>query len=354
MVKPLSMKARNDFFRFPAIRRFAATMAAALGALLFCQLAAAGCLDGKRLVGVNLAGAEFAPGKLPGTMSKDYVYPDADNMRYFQGQGMNTFRLPFLWERLQPQLSGPLDAAELRKIEDTIAIARSLGACLILDVHNYGQYRGKPIGSPEVPRAAFVDLWTRLLAAFRDPADVAFGLMNEPAKMPIAEWASTAQETVDVLRKNGAKHLILVPGGGWSGAHSWQSKDRGVSNADAFRSFRDPANNYLIEVHQYADGDSSGTGNTCVDPARLSTVMKNIAQWAASTRQRLFLGEFGVPVNDACLQALAAIAAGTKDPAWGGWTYWAAGRWLGKYPFNIQPDGGVDKPQMAVLKSNGM
>ena len=70
------------------------------------------------------------------------------------------------------------------------------------------------------------DLWLRLLAAFPDPASTAFGLMNEPAQMPIADWAATAQQTVDALRKKGAKQLILVPGGGWSGAHSWRSKDR--------------------------------------------------------------------------------------------------------------------------------
>jgi len=240
----------------------------------------------------------------------------------------------------------------LQKIADTVEAARSQGVCLILDVHNYGQYRGQPIGSPGVPRAALIDLWLRLLATFKDPTNVAFGLMNEPAKLPVAAWAATAQETVNALRKNGAKHLILVPGGGWSGAHSWSAKDAGVSNADAFRSFHDPANNYMIEVHQYADANFSGTGNSCVDAARLSEVMASITQWAVSTRQRVFLGEFGVPANAQCLQALTAIVGGTKgSSAWGGWTYWAAGKWLGTYPFSIQPDSSGDKPQMAILKT---
>lgn len=353
MMKFLPITARDHSLPLAGIWRRALVIAAAVGCVLLSQPAAANCLDGKRLVGVNLSGAEFAPEKLPGTVFKDYVYPDPADMRYFQAQGMNTFRLPFLWERIQPQLFGALDPAELQKITDTVAAARSQGVCLILDVHNYGQYRGQPIGSSGVPRAALIDLWVRLSATFRDPAHVAFGLMNEPAKMPVAEWAATAQETVFALRKTGAKNLILVPGGGWSGAHSWSAKDAGgVSNADAFRSFHDPAHNYMIEVHQYADENFSGTGNSCVDPARLTAVMASMTQWAVSTRQRLFLGEFGVPVNDQCLKALSALVGGTKGSSvWGGWTYWAAGKWLGTYPFSIQPDNGGDKPQMAILKT---
>lgn len=338
-------------FGLSRIVRNSLSIGLVIGSCLVAQISAASCLDGKKLVGVNLSGAEFAADKLPGNFGKDYVYPDIADMRHFQSLGMNTFRLPFLWERVQPQLFGPLDPAELKRITDTAASASSLGVCLILDVHNYGEYRSKPIGSAAVPRAALIDLWTRLAPSFKDPTNVAFGLMNEPSKLPTVEWAATAQETVNALRKNGAKNLILVPGGSWSGAHAWFGKDAGVSNADAFRAFQDPANNYMIETHQYADANFSGTSNTCVDPAILTTVMANITQWAISTKQRLFLGEFGVQPNDQCLKALTAIVNGTKNSAaWGGWTYWSSGQWLGGYPFSIQPDATGDKPQTTVLK----
>jgi endoglucanase len=325
---------------------------AVLACAFLCQSSLASCVDGQPMTGVNLSGAEFAADKLPGKVFTDYVYPNLDEMRLFQSKGMNTFRLPFLWERVQPQLFGELDQAELQRIKDTVAAASSIGVCVILDVHNYGQYRGNPIGSSTVPRAALVDLWLRLLSNFKDPANVAFGLMNEPAKLPTAEWAATAQETLSALRRKGAQNLILVPGGGWSGAHSWYAKDGAVSNADAFRFFHDPADNYMIEVHQYADADFSGTGNDCVAPAQLSAIMANVALWATSTRRRLFLGEFGVPANPPCLAALTAMMDAMKgNPAWGGWTYWAAGQWLGTYPFSVQPDNGVERPQMPILKT---
>ncbi|HWW99457.1 glycoside hydrolase family 5 protein [Collimonas sp.] len=322
-----------------------------LFAALFCLPSMAACLDGKPLAGVNLSGAEFAAEKLPGKVFTDYVYPDLDEMRLFQSMGMNTFRLPFLWERVQPQLFGELDQAELQHIKDSVAAASSIGVCLILDVHNFGQYRGNPIGSQQVPRAALIDLWQRLLGNFQDPSNVAFDLMNEPAKLPTAEWAATAQATLSALRRKGSRHLIMVPGGSWSGAHSWYAKDGLVSNAEAFRFFHDPLDNYMIEVHQYADADFSGTGNDCVAPARLSAIMADVALWATSTRRRLFLGEFGVPANQPCLAALAAMTDAIKgNPAWGGWTYWAAGQWLATYPFSVQPDGNGERPQMSVLK----
>ncbi|HMB95538.1 MAG TPA: hypothetical protein VKK61_05825, partial [Tepidisphaeraceae bacterium] len=65
--------------------------------------------------GVNLSGAEFGvstghtgTANLPGNYGSTYVYPDDPTQNishtevdYFIGKGMNTFRLPFRWERLQ-------------------------------------------------------------------------------------------------------------------------------------------------------------------------------------------------------------------------------------------------------------
>jgi endoglucanase len=50
---------------------------------------------------VNLAGADFGEGNLPGTFDVDYTYPTFEEVDYFVGKGMNVFRIPFRWERLQ-------------------------------------------------------------------------------------------------------------------------------------------------------------------------------------------------------------------------------------------------------------
>ncbi|MGH7330410.1 MAG: glycoside hydrolase family 5 protein, partial [Polyangiaceae bacterium] len=74
--------------------------------------------------GVSLAGAEFGVdpygnGPVPGTFAVNYMYPDAayasgyTTPAHFVSEGMNTFRLPFRWERLQPTRDAAFDAAEL-------------------------------------------------------------------------------------------------------------------------------------------------------------------------------------------------------------------------------------------------
>lgn len=303
------------------------------------------------LKGVNLAGAEFNSGKLPGVLYKDYIYPKDAEFDYLASISANTIRLPFRWERIQPTLYGELDSAELRNLEASVAMAKSRGMCIILDVHNYGAYRGNAIGTAEVPVKAFIDVWSRLAAKFGDANVVAFGLMNEPSKLPIAQWADAAQQTVKAIRNDGAKNLVLVSGGRWSGVHEWEKQIGGTSNANAFAKFNDPLKRTLIEVHQYADSNYSGTGETCIPGTNFIRMFDNITRWAKTNDQKLFLGEFGTPSNAECLAALDAILAQMKDPdIWRGWTYWAAGSWWGNYPLSIKPQQGQDAPQTGILK----
>ena len=37
---------------------------------------------------------------------------------------------------------------------------------------------------------------------------------------------------------------------------------------------------------------------------------------------------------------------------WLGWTYWAAGPRWGEYLFTLEPSGGADRPQMAILEKH--
>lgn len=319
--------------------------------LLAPVVAQASCERNAVLKGVNIAGAEFNGEQLPGVLFKNYIYPNRAEIEYFAALGANAIRLPFLWERIQPALYGNLAPAELQNIVATVALAKAQGLCVILDLHNYGNYRGKPIGSAQVPIKAFVDVWTRLASEFDDASATAFGLMNEPAHLPVDEWAAAAQQTVNALRKQRAKNLIMVSGGRWSGVHDWFSTAGGVSNAQAFAAFHDPEKRTLIEVHQYADSNYSGTGQQCHAATNFKGMFDKITSWASTHGQGLFLGEFGVPANPQCLDALDAMLAHTqKKSVWRGWTYWAAGQWWGDYPLSIAPVNGKEAAQMAVVK----
>lgn len=304
-------------------------------------------------VGVNMAGAEFGKRRFPGRINKDYVYPRRSDLDHFLDQGFNTFRLPFRWERLQSKLGGKFHPRELSRIDKVITHVTGRGAHLILDPHNYAKYFGKRIGSKEVPVAVFAAFWGRLANRYKDNPGVIFGLMNEPYKIRADRWRRAVEGAIRAIRATGARNLILVPGTSWTGAHSWLSRRRGISNAVAFRTLSDPAKNFAFEVHQYFDSNYSGRGRTCQNEEIGKKTLIKFTRWLRDNKHRAFLGEFGVADNAVCLEALDRMLRYVKanSDVWIGWTYWAAGRWWGDYRYSVHPSrGGRAKPQMKVLR----
>jgi endoglucanase len=304
------------------------------------------------LRGVNLPGAASAPQVLPGKHGTNYLYPSREDVRMYADIGMNVIRLSFLWERLQPQLNEPFAGEELSHIDDLVRSARARGMTVVLDLHNYGSYRGRLIGSKEVPVASFADFWTRLAQHYKDEPLVAFGLMNEPNRQSAQEWAAIAQTAVTAIRKTGARQLILVPGANYSGAQRWLNKDGTLSNAEALAHLQDPAHHFAFELHQYFDADASGTHPTCITQDVGVKALSSATQWLRSTGNKGFLGEFGVSPDPVCLavldKTLGYMAA--NGDVWLGWTYWAASPWFGSYMFNIYPPDPARYPQVGVIK----
>lgn len=320
--------------------RSAPTVAAAKGAPLK-----------PRYAGVNLAGGEFGSKTLPGRHGYEYLYPGAKDAAPFIKAGMTAVRLPFRWERVQTEFGAPLEEAEMRRLDASIAALRGF-RLIILDVHNYGGHRGCKLGSGDVPATALADLWTRLATRYRGDRRIAFGIMNEPIGMDAQVWRGLAEGALGAIRATGARNLVLVPGIRWTGAHSWTSG--AVSNAKALAGLRDPANNLAIEMHQYVDANSSGTGKDCVSPAVAAARLAKATDWLRAERTRGFLAEFGAPGSPACLAALKAMleTIDAADDVWLGWTYWAGGSRWNSYPMSVQPGRDGPKPQMAILTAH--
>ncbi len=308
--------------------------------------------------GISLAGAEFGEGNLPGTHGKEYVYPDAKyangyaSPSYFKSKGMNVFRLPFRWERLQPERNKAFDATELERLQTTVKNLKSLGAKVVLDPHNYARYKNDLIGSEQVPNADFVDFWKRLATLYKDDDSVIFGLMNEPHDMKSEQWRDAANAAIAGIRATGAKNLILVPGNGWTGAHSWTQNWYGTPNAELMLTIKDPGNNYAFEVHQYMDGDSSGRGDACVSEQIGAERMKTFTEWAKKNKVRGFLGEFNGGNNPLCEAATAHLLnyVESNPDVFVGWTWWAAGPWWGSSLRILEPKNGADAPQMRWIE----
>lgn len=313
--------------------------------------------DTVALRGVNLAGAEFGE-RSGGRHGKDYIYPIPAYVEGYEtpanlaADGFNVFRLPFLWERLQPELGEPLDRAELGRLSKAVEYLNGLGAYVVVDPHNYARYGGKVIGDG-IEADKFADFWRRLAGEFKDETGVVFGLMNEPNKMPTEDWVEAANVAIEAIREAGAPNLILVPGNHWSGAHAWNSDGYGTPNAEALLAIQDPFGFIAFEAHQYVNPDSSGSTPDCVDPASAARRLLPFTNWLRANDKTGFLGEFGAGPNPNCLAAVDAMLEHieTNADVYIGWTAWAAGPWWPtNYHLSLEPDS-VGRPQLDLLST---
>ncbi|KAJ3185886.1 hypothetical protein HK101_009782 [Irineochytrium annulatum] len=305
----------------------------------------------KRLhyTGVAEAGLEFAPDSLPGTIGQTIFPPNPTSMKNAAASFANLFRIPFLWERIQPTLMGDLDAAYLALVDDAVRNATANGAVALLDPHNYASYRGKKLGG-DVPSAALSDLWTRLANLYRADGDaVWFGIMNEPNGLSSQAWRSVAQDAVNAIRATGAKNRITVPGNCWTGAGTWGTSNCDTvstsTNAATFVGFHDPANNFIFEMHQYF-------GNGCtLDPVATFTF---VTGWLRENGYKGFMGEMAGEGTDGCVATIKKAVAYLEEnnDVWEGFSWWAAGTGWGGYDYSVE-DNGVqtvpDAPQLPTL-----
>lgn len=305
--------------------------------------------------GINLAGAEFAHDKIPGIYNKNYIYPTTAELDYFKSKGLTLFRLPFLWERIQPQLNGGLDAVELKRMKTFVDEAKERGLWVILDMHNYcRRYENGTrhiIGSPEVSSAHVADAWAKLAEEFRSYSNIwGYGIMNEPHDLlENTPWFNIAQGIIAQIRSVDTKTPIIVAGDSWSSAERWPVMSGNLKN------LKDPSKNLIYEGHIYFDEDASGSYRNTYEK-EMATPSTGIVRavpfvnWLKKNKLRGFIGEYGVPDNDPrWLVTLDNFLAYLKRNGING-TYWAAGPMWGKYKLAVEPVNGQDRPQMKILE----
>jgi endoglucanase len=357
--------------------KFAAVLLALVG--IFTSVAATAQAQ-LRFTGVNLAGAEFGSAgqnaAIPGNFGSQYTYPTTAEVNYFVGKGMNTFRLPFRWERLQQSQNAGLNATELGRMDAFVNSATNAGAYVILDPHNFARYypnisdfgqmqsgiTGR-IGTAGVPISSFADFWSRLADQYKGNDHVIFNLMNEPNAIPTQTWVDAANAAIAAIRDTGAENMILVPGISWTGAHSWVSS----GNSTAMLDIVDPGDNFAFDVHQYMDPEHCGCQGDQInnnDPMTGVDRVTLFTNWLHANDRRGFLGEFAVAnsrigtgatdVGDELIENLLDYME-ANDDVWLGWAWWAGGPWWTSYMFSPEPTNlgspnPTDKPIMAVIQ----
>lgn len=314
--------------------------------------------------GVNMSGAEFAS-VYPGVDGTHYGYPGRADIEYIKKKGFNLIRFPFRWERIQPELGGELNQAELAKMKSVVETAADLGVWVLLDMHNFGRYcvycdpdntdnnQYAIIGTAQCTVDEFCDVWKRLAVEFKDYTNIwGYDIMNEPHDMlESVPWFDIAQAGIDAVREVDTETTIVVSGDSYSSASRW------VQYSDDLKNLIDPSNNLIYQAHSYFDKDASGNYVLGYDedgatPDIGITRLTPFVDWCKRNGKRGFVGEYGVPDSDArWLDILDKALAYLSENGING-TYWSAGPRWGDYPLSVQPTDNYtkDRPQMAILE----
>lgn len=309
----------------------------------------------ERPYGINLACAEFAEKNMPGIYGKHYRYPAPEELDYFKKKGLTLVRLPFKWERLQPQLYGNLDTVELTRLKDFVSAAEEREMKIILDLHNYARrnINGKMviIGTNGLNATHLADFWGKMADEMKHYSNIyGYGLMNEPHDLSDSlTWFEMAQTAIVAIRETDMSHAIIVGGNDWSSAERW------CQMSDTLKYLSDPADNLIFEAHVYFDRDASGSYRGSYDEEGASPYkgierVKPFVEWLKKYDFKGLIGEYGVPDND---DRWLVTMDNFLSYLWKegvNATYWAGGPWWGNYKLRITPDKGKDRPQMKIVE----
>jgi endoglucanase len=106
--------------------------------------------------------------------------------------------------------------------------------------------------------------------------------------MPTSLVLKNNQAAITAIRAAGANQLIIAPGNGYTGGHSWlQSAEGDEPSGNYLYKISDPLNNTAIDIHEYLDTDFSGRHLVCNQsgPANLAGVTGWLKQYGLKVRR---------------------------------------------------------------------
>lgn len=295
--------------------------------------------SGFKFFGASESGAEFGTGNVPGAYDTDFIFPNTSAIQTLMDDGMNTFRIPFLMERLaQGSMTATLDADYLANLTTVVEYITKAGGYAVLDPHNYARYDSSIISSTD----SFSTFWTNVATEFADNANVIFDCNNEPHDMSTdTQTAELMQACVTAVRGAGATtQYIFVEGTSYTGAWTWTTS----GNSDNMGNITDTVDNLLVyEMHQYLDSDGSGTSETCVDTTIGKTRVTAATTWLKENGKLGIIGEFAGGANADCETAVTGMLdyLSENSDVWLGALWWGAGPWWGDYIYSFEPPSGT-------------
>ena len=270
---------------------------------------------------------------------------------------MTIFRIPFLWERIQPTLGGALDATYLGLITtlvDYITARKNVYGTnmrCILDMHNYSERRVSgtlhEIGSAEVPAADYNDAWERIANEFEDNANVELEMMNEPRQWNAAETVTFLNDAVTAIRGQDAGNVVHFD---FAGNSNFASLFANTSSpAFELDNYADSLGNFLIHGHGYFDDNKTG-GRFAGDDGGLvrrrisRSLLPPFTQTCRQLGLRACIGEINVGdqanFTDLAREELASVAehVASNSDVYDQFILWSAGQnWAADYFYLASP-----------------
>ncbi|KAK8017390.1 cellulase [Apiospora rasikravindrae] len=296
--------------------------------------------------GINQSVAEFGEKNLPGVWGKDFYFPSDETIATLISQGYNAFRVAFLMERLVPdKLTASASAGYLANLTHTVDTITKAGAYAILDSHNYGRYYGNVI----TDASQFKAYYATLAGAFKGNDKVVFDTNNEWHDVDQQVVLDMNQAAIDAIRAAGAtSQYIFAEGNSWTGAWHWNTTN------DNLKALKDPQDKLVYEMHQYLDGDGSGTSDVCVSGEIGVQRVVGATEWLRQNGKKGIIGEYAGGANSQCEAAVKGMLDHmlANSDVWMGAIWWAGGPWWADYIYSFEPPSGTGyKYYNSILKA---
>jgi endoglucanase len=302
-----------------------------------------------------------------GRLGEDYFINRRPTFERLSEAGFEGFRIPFCWERLQPQLGGPLAPDGIQDLRYMLGAAESIDRKVILSMHNAGRYTMRVDGVPtacgleesiggkvRVTAQHFAEFWSRLSHALCGLPNLrGYGLMSAAHDLPEGAWQMSSQSAIDSIREDGDTIPIYVAGIGSSRTSTWDN-----DNPDA-PWINDPEDQVIYEARCYLDHDESGQYDLAFeeelasDPklqGRAESRLKPFLDWLEASGAKGAITEFGVPCDDHRWVSLLPHMLKTLEKANVQSVWWAAGEHLIDHPLSLQLTEEDSEPKPAQVE----
>lgn len=231
------------------------------------------------------------------------------------------FTFPFLDQQNR------LDPRWINRLDWVVATARKHGLNVILDEHDFDAC-SKDVAAC---RPKLKAIWTQLGQRYKNESNaVVFELLNEPhGQFDAATWNATAQELLQVVRKDNPKRNVIIGGVRWNSRDTLKDLQLPAGDKHIIATFHyyDP----FPFTHQgaaWADEPiRSGKNIHFGKPAEIAQIEKDFAMvkaWSESSGRPVLLGEFGAydkaAMDDRVLWT--STVARTAEKNGFAWAYW--------------------------------